>query len=222
MNLRELIYVFLQKNRLDFVFDALLLFEKHRNVTLKRQQHSKQLQYMNYRTQVAHRKHKLSLDLDQEEFRYDPVDKLFRYNGYEINEGTCTDCSINCFHICTRCKVCKYRYVCSCLSFASKKEFCKHVHIAHRLYEVMRENNSDGSLEGERSTIEKPTDQNERNNRKNTTSSTVIINSIDPKEVKLSKVYKENVVQKPFEDTYLGNVYRQNGIKLNIYIKFET
>eukprot|EP00477_Mikrocytos_mackini_P002283 GAHX01002522.1.p1 GENE.GAHX01002522.1~~GAHX01002522.1.p1 ORF type:complete len:316 (-),score=19.95 GAHX01002522.1:984-1931(-) len=127
------------KNRLDFLYNALLTFEAHKNVTMLRQEVSNQKQFMGYRARIADNKHILGNTIDSSKFKFQSQSGSFIYKAYEIRNGACMDCSVNCKYICHKCKICASRYSCSCLSYTMKKECCKHIHIAHSLFQELKD-----------------------------------------------------------------------------------
>eukprot|EP00477_Mikrocytos_mackini_P003256 GAHX01004070.1.p1 GENE.GAHX01004070.1~~GAHX01004070.1.p1 ORF type:complete len:488 (-),score=58.37 GAHX01004070.1:28-1491(-) len=122
------------KYRLDFLFNALIIYENHKHIVSLRQKASKQQQHLGYRAVVAQRRHNASKHLKFEKFKLSDCKKSVKYKQYTIIKGTCRDCTINCKVLCNECGICMYRHQCTCLSYESRKELCKHIHVAHSLF----------------------------------------------------------------------------------------
>eukprot|EP00477_Mikrocytos_mackini_P001876 GAHX01002036.1.p1 GENE.GAHX01002036.1~~GAHX01002036.1.p1 ORF type:complete len:712 (-),score=117.21 GAHX01002036.1:26-2161(-) len=122
------------KNRLDFVFKAILIYDKHIRLSNSRRSISKQKQFMGYRQVKALEKHNKAKTLKIDNFNFNAEQITVSYKKHTITLGSCRDCSVNCSILCGVCQICVHRYKCTCLSFQSRKELCKHIHIAHTVF----------------------------------------------------------------------------------------
>ena len=128
------------KNRLDFVFKAILIYDKHIRLANSRRSKSNQKQFMGYRQIKALEKHNMAKKLRIKDYKFNREQMTVTNKNYAISLGSCRDCEINCSILCRDCHICMHRYKCSCLSFQSRKELCKHIHVAHTMFTKSSQN----------------------------------------------------------------------------------
>ena len=121
----------LSNHRLDFLIKCLLNYDFSRARTLYLSLYSDNKEFLGSRQLIALKRHDKGVSLKDRYFK--EKEGIYYYKNYIIRPDSCRNCNEGCLDLCKKCRVCKDRYICNCLSRCKRKEMCKHVHKVHSL-----------------------------------------------------------------------------------------
>jgi hypothetical protein len=117
-------------NRMDFLTTKLIEFIDDIRININKSEHSKSLNFKSFKQKSIRKDHKKINDMNKLKYKIEKVGDKYSCGPYYIKENKEFICDDKCKLLCNECKICIHKYMCTCLSFRKKKNFCKHIYFS--------------------------------------------------------------------------------------------